>query len=405
MFKRLATALSTILAISAQPALADTVPAANNDMGFDMLRHLDPGGEKNVFISPFSISSALTVTANGARSATLDAMRAALHLKQISISDANNQYKQLNTAFNKQVVPDFSMPGQPKPTKQLELRVANGLFVQKQFELLKPFVETAKQQFNATVQNVDFADPGAPAIINGWVSKQTNNKIPTIVSKLSPAMRLVIANAVYFKAPWQHEFSEGATQPGDFHVTAGNTIKIPLMHSTDRYMHATIGSLEVLRLPYQGSSLEMAILLPAKGSSVDQALKSLTPPLWKKLLDAAQSKQVQLTMPKFKVEFSASIKDALIKMGMGVAFTDKADFSGIAGEPLLISDVLHKTYLDVNEKGTEAAAATVVLMETTSAFQPQTPVPFTVDRPFIVAIYDTQSQTVLFIGAIRDPRK
>jgi serpin B len=371
-------------------------------MGMDMLRHLDPGGTKNAFISPFSISSALTITANGARGSTLASMQAALHLKQISISDANAQYKQLNTSFNKQPV-EY---GEPKNAKEkLQLRIANGLFLQQKFALLPAFVQTAKDQYGATVQNVDFADPKTTDIVNGWVSQKTNKKIDKIVGKLSPAMRLIIANAVYFKAPWAHQFSENQTQPGPFHATAGNTIQMPMMHSQEHYLHGKLGALEVLRLPYVGTSLEMDLLLPSKGSSVEAALKGLNAGTWDKLMGSATSKEVALTMPKFKVEYGSSLKNALSEMGMKDAFSDAANFSGMSTTPLYISDVIHKTYLDVNEKGTEAAAATVVMMAESAAMVPQTPVPFVVDRPFIVAIRDSATKTIVFLGVIRDPRK
>jgi serpin B len=375
-----------------QAAWGADVATANNAMGLDLLRHLDPAAKKNAFISPFSISEALTLTANGARSATLDSMRAALKLKQMSLGDANAEYKKLGDQF----------------AKSGKLNVANGLFVQKSFPLQKPFLDIASQQYGATVESVDFKAKAAEPVINQWVSNKTNKKIPSIVQNLPEATRLVIANAVYFKAPWVHAFAEGATQPAAFHVTAGDTIQIPAMHNNEHFSYAKLDNAEVVELPYRESTVAMDVFLPAKSSSVEAVLKGMNETWWQKFLKSMQSSQVAIQLPKFKIEYSTSLKNALMKMGMENAFTTQADFSGIAknpGEPLSISDVLHKTYLDVNEKGTEAAAATAVIMVATAARMPETPIPFVVDRPFIVAIRDTASGAILFIGVIRDPRK
>jgi serine protease inhibitor len=399
MFTRMAITLTAALLSMAQPALAAELAEANNEMGMDMLRRLDPGGSKNVFISPFSISSALTITANGARAGTLDAMRTALHLKQISLADADAKYKILNAAFNKQQTNQW----QKSSKNPVELKVANGLFVQKGFALKQPFIDVAQKQFSATVDNIDFADPSASAFVNNWVSARTNKKIPKIVGKLSSDMRLIIANAVYFKAPWEHQFDEGITVPAAFNITAGNTIKIPMMHMDKFFRYAKMGAVEAVCLPYRASSLEMSVILPAKGSSVEQAMKAMTATFWSKLVDA-QERDLELAMPKFKIEYSNSLKSALGQMGMKEAFSPGANFSGIADQGLFISDVLHKTYLDVNEKGTEAAAATVVEMMQSGEMH-STPTPFVVDRPFIVTIHDRDTKTIVFLGVVRDPRQ
>lgn len=393
MFARNAIGAMLGVMFMAQAAWGADVATANNSMGLDLLRRLDPGGHKNAFISPFSISEALTLTANGARAQTLDAMRTALKLKQISLTDANAQYKKLGDQF----------------VKSGRMTVANGLFVQKSFPLQKPFLDIAANQYGAGVQSVDYKAKTAEPVINGWVSQKTKGKIPSIVQNLSELTRLVIVNAVYFKAPWTHEFYDGATKPAGFHVTTGDTIQVPTMHVNEHFNYAKLSDgTEVVEMPYVETTMAMDVFLPAKGSSVEAVLKGMNDSWWQKFVAALGWRQVDIAMPKFRIEYSASLKNALMKMGMETAFTPSADFSGVAtnpGEPLSISDVLHKTYLDVNEKGTEAAAATAVLMAATSAQMPQTPIPFKVDRPFVVAIRDTASGAILFIGVIRDPRK
>lgn len=376
----------------AQAAWGADVIASNNAMGVQLLRHLDPGGKKNAFISPFSISEALTLTANGARSATLEGMRAALKLKEISLADANAQYKKLGEQF----------------VKSGKLNVANGLFVQNSFTLQKPFLAIASQEYGATVQSVDYKAKTAEPIINQWVSNKTNKKIPTIVSHLSAMTRLVIANAVYFKAGWLHEFYEAATAPAAFRVTADDTIQVPAMHTTEYYSYADVGGVETIEMPYRDTTLAMDVFLPAKGAKVEALLKAMNETWWQKALSALQSRRVTVQLPKFRIEYSSSLTEALMAMGMEKAFTEQADFTGISnhpGEQLFISDVLHKTYLDVNEKGTEAAGATAVVMQVASARMPETPIPFTVDRPFVLAIRDRISGAILFMGVIRDPRQ
>jgi serpin B len=377
---------------------SEIVVKADNETGFDLLRKLDNHKFPNVFISPFSINMALSVTANGARGATLSEMQKTLHLPVGTMEGIN--------AASGQLVQEFT-----KGEDEVSLHVANGLFVQDGYPLEPKFVSTAQNTYGATVDHVNFKTKDGETKVNNWVNAKTHGKIKDIVHNLPPNTPLVIGNAVYFKAPWDKDFSAGRTKPSPFFLKKGQSIEIPFMSHWHDYQYQKSGDLEMIRLPYKNpSSWEMVIVLPGASTTLDAAVQNCNATKWQSMVSGCQWKYVDLSMPKYKIEYSDSLKEALAAMGMHAAFTPgAADFSGMAnvpGQPLFIGDVLHKTFLEVNEKGTEAAGATVVIMAPGSAMMPRKPdVKLVIDRPFLVGIQDAKTKTLLFLGAVRDPRK
>lgn len=256
------------------------------------------------------------------------------------------------------------------------------------------------------MREVDYGQPDqARAKINNWVSDQTNQKIKGLIPSgaLNPLTRLVLTNAIYFKAAWQYPFEKGATANGDFTLLDGEKIQTGMMHESKSLAYARGNNYQAIELPYAGETASMLILLPDVGKYADfeRSLDASTIDTIESNLD---QQAVELSLPKFKVEAAFSLNEALAALGMPDAFDQgKADFSGMTGQPdLFISSVLHKAYVDVNEDGTEAAAATAVVMELKS--MPVSPVVVTVDRPFIFLILDQESGTILFMGRVLDPR-
>lgn len=374
---------------------SNAVSAANNQAGFDLLKRLLPESKDNVLISPYSISCAMWLVASGAAGETRKELEAALGLPNGATAAAQG-LKGLSSQFS-------------TPTAGSKLTIANAVFVQKGYPLQSSYVNLARTTFGGAVESVDYASGSAPNTINGWVSKNTAGKIPAIVGLLPATTRMVIANAVYFKAPWQEDFSKYLTAPAPFNPTTGKPISIPFMHQEETMVHAKNASCELVALPYKyPSTCEMVVLLPAKGKDLNGFVGELSTS-FSKWRDAAKAEYGTLALPKFKTSFDTSLSAALKGMGVKSAFTPgKADFSAMTSskEPLAISDVLHKTYLDVNEEGTEAAAATAVMIAGSAApMERKIAFEMKVDRPFVLAIVDSKSRTILFAGVIQNPAK
>lgn len=372
---------------------ANPVTSGSNQMGFDLMKRLDDGHKTNIVISPYSISTALWLVTGGARGTTGDELRSALHYKG-SADAVPGFLKSVATSLKTQ-------------SKDVSLKIANGLFVQKSYPLLPQYVSTARTVFDGTVAPVNFTDGSGENVINTWVDKNTNGKIKTIVKNLPPSTRLVVANAVYFKAPWEEEFAEYLTQPQPF-TTPTAKVSVPFMNKEEDMIHAKNSACEILVLPYKSpSTCEMVFLLPAANSSVTALLAAL-PSSFTQWRQSAKFEYGVAAVPKFKTTYDASLVPAFSAMGVKSAFSGAtADFSGITAnkkEPLFISGILHKTYLDVNEKGTEAAAVTAIAMAGAGAPVERKPA-FTmkIDRPFVLAIADSKTNTILFVGAIYNP--
>jgi serpin B len=380
----------------AKAANADTsLVAGNTAFSWALYARLKPG-DGNLFFSPYSISTCLALAYSGARGDTAAQMARTLHWDP----DQN----QLAASFGE-------LQGQinnPRDKRGIELDLANGLWAQQDHPFLPAFLEVARRRFGAKVEQVDFR-VGGEAVrkeINDWVSHQTKGKITGLIQPgaLDPATRLVLANAIYFKGRWAREFNKRNTTQASFSVTPSRKIEAPLMHLTADFKYAEVEGVQLLELPYAGDDLVMVVLLPRESdglTSLEGRLNEQTLGRWR-----AQSREqkVEVFFPKFKLTTQFNLAQPLVEMGLSDAFSRRADFSGMDGErDLLISTVVHKAFVEVNEEGTEAAAATGTIMRSMAIVQ-RPPIPtFRADHPFLFLIHDRHSGAILFLGRVADP--
>lgn len=368
--------------------------SANTSFGFKLFAEVakqDAG--KNVFISPASVGLALAMTYNGAAGETKAGMQRALEIQGINHAELNNAYAQLRQALES---------ADPK----VELDIANSLWGRKGVTFNPDFIQRNKQFYGAEVTALDFGDPGAPATINSWVTDKTKGKITHIVDQIDAQTILFLINAIYFKGKWSHEFDKAKTKEDSFTTGAGQQKRVPMMHQSGNYNYYEGKTFQAVSLAYGDGRASMYIFLPAQGSRLDEFQKELIAANWESWMKQFADTKGDISVPRFKVEYEIGLNDALKALGMGLAFdANRADFSGIVqgSERAYISRVKHKTFAEVNEEGTEAAAVTSVEMRTTSA-RIQKTFQMIVDRPFFCAIRDNKTGTVLFVGSITDPR-
>ena len=362
-------------------------------------RLVEEKGDENVFYSPYSISLALAMTYAGARGETEQQMADTLHYTL--------PQDRLHPAFNAldQTLESRGEGAEGKDEEGFRLNIANAIWGQKDYAFLASFLDTLARNYGAGLRLLDFAADAekARATINEWVSEQTEGKIEELIPQgvLSAATRLVLTNAIYFNAAWAEPFEEEQTSDGTFHLLDGDEVTVPMMRQTTSFGYAAGQGYQAVELPYDGHELSMVILLP-DATQFQGFEASLDAERMDSIVDQLESQQVALTMPKFEFDAEFQLNDALKAMGMEDAFSGAADFSGMTGgRDLFISSVIHKAFVSVDEAGTEAAAATAVVMVESAA--PGEPVQVTVDRPFIFAIRDIQTGAVLFVGRVVDP--
>jgi serpin B len=380
----------------AKPSSDDLVVQADNQFAMDLYDRLDreqPG--KNLFFSPTSISLALTMTAAGARGQTLAEMATTLHLGD-NWAQAHAHYRKLLERWN--------AVGQQRA---YQLRVANRLWGQ-QGDVLRPeFLAITREDYGAEMTLLDFAQSeAARRDINQWVEKQTNDKIKDLIpaGAIDALTRLVLTNAVYFKGDWTNPFDKKSTKEEDFSVSAQEKVKAPLMQQKASLGYAEEETFQALEMPYAGGDLAMVVLLPKKVDGLPDLEKLLSVDKLAAALANLRTREVVAYVPKFKLETSFNLNKTLTALGIEQAFSDKADFSGINGQrDLSISAVVHKAFVDVNEEGTEAAAATGMVMKTTAARIPTPPPVFRADHPFLFCIRDTATGSILFLGRCANP--
>lgn len=381
----------------------DELVAGNSAFALNMYQTLHAQDE-NLFYSPFSISIALAMTYAGAREETELQMAQAL---QFSLPQGR-----LHPAFN---ALGLALTSRGEGTlaengRRFQLKLANAIWGQDDYTFLPEFLDALAVNYGAGLRLLDFfADPEAcRLIINEWVSRQTEGKIQDLLPPMSitQATTLVLTNAIYFNAAWHYPFDEKNTAPGAFHLLDQSQVSVPMMHQREYFSYAQGDGYQALELPYRGmdgeaSPVSMVIVLPQEGR-FEEVAGSLDAQKVQAVLGALQPRLVELALPKFSFEASFKLNDALAVLGMPVAFTGGANFSGMDGtRSLFISDVVHKAFVAVDEAGTEAAAATAVVIARTSV---ETPVAFTVDRPFLLLILDKPTGAILFLGQVVNPQ-
>jgi len=371
----------------------------NSAFAFDLYHFLRKEKDGNLFYSPYIISLALAMTYAGARGETAQQMADTLHFTL--------PQDRLHPAFNSLNL-ELASRGegaQGKDSKGFRLHIANAIWGQQGHKFLPTFLDTLAENYGARLRLLDFAgNPEASRVtINDWVSDQTEGKIKNLIPQgvICEWTRLVLTNAVYFNAAWAEPFKEDLTTDGPFHLLDGSQVTVPMMRQTTSFGYAEGEGYQAVELPYDGRELAMVILLPAAGK-FEAFENSLDAGKVEAIIENLNYRKVALTMPKFEVESYFSLADALAAMGMPVAFSRGADFSGMDGtRNFRISNVIHKAFVSVDEGGTEAAAATAVVMVPIG--MPAPAVEVTVDRPFIFLIRDIETDAILFIGRVVNP--
>ncbi len=384
------------------------VVMGNNEFALELYAKLR-GKEGNLFFSPYSISTALAMAYAGAQGQTETQMAGTLHFPIIAkpgtelSSTLIREKQQFASVFGK-IIKDLNSRSKKGG---YELRVANALWGQEDYGFLGEFLELIKTNYGGRLNEVDFvrAAEAARKTINTWVEKKTNNKIKNLIRKgvLSSMTRLVLTNAIYFKGNWARQFKEDRTKEAPFTLANGKKVDVAMMNQTAEFNYMETESFQALELPYVDDELSMIILLAKEFDGLDEFEKTLAAENLSKWVDQLHNREVRVSVPKFKMTSQFALASVLKSMGMIDAFSPNADFSGMNGRrDLFISAVIHKAYVDVNEEGTEAAAATAVTMKLTSVGPTRIPV-FRADHPFLFLIRDNHSGSILFIGRVMNP--
>jgi serpin B len=384
-----------ILLTATLPAADSPIGTAFNAFTIESYKHLARGNE-NLILSPFNIATALSMVLQGARGRTAKEIQSVLHLQHDAAYDASLRtlLAELSNAAN---------------TGGNELLTANGLWVQEGFPIQPAFENTLANSYQAPLTPVDFIgnSEAARTRINRWTEQRTKEKIKDLfpAGSLDARTRLVLASAIYFYGKWEKPFVISRTQPAPFIRPAGGPTQASFMNQTSHFGFAETPSAQILEMRYAGTAIAFDVLLPKSVTGLAGLEISLTTENLKVWLGKLTTRNVQVSLPKFRAESAFSLGKELSQIGMPTAFTDNADFSGISAQGgLAISKVVHKAFVDVSEQGTEAAAATGIGVSLTSAREPEQTVVFRADHPFLFLIRDTRSDAVLFIGRAMDPR-
>lgn len=378
---------------SAPKKVDERLTAATSKFAFKLYQQIPKPAGNNTFVSPASVMLALAMTYNGADGTTREAMARTLDLEAMSLDDVNLAFAHLKSEL---------APTDPK----IQINIANSLWAKNDFTLNPAFVARNKQHYAAEIANLDFSDPSAAATINSWVSRNTEGKIPKVIDQIRPENVLLIINAIYFKGKWQTEFKQEDTKPDVFRPSGGQQKQVPMMAQSGSYLYYQDKNFQAVALPYGKGAISMYVFLPGEQTSLDQFEQELTPENWDTWMKSLRTTPGDLKLPRFKIEWESDLNDALKALGMAEAFDPRqANFSQMAnvspGNNFYISEVKQKSWCEVNEEGTVAAAVTSVGMATTS-IQPER-FAMKVDRPFFFAIRDNQTGVLLFIGSVTNP--
>lgn len=367
---------------------------ANNEFGLDIFREVRSNSEdENIMISPLSISVALAMTYNGADGETKKEMEEALHVAGLTTDEINASYKMLIGALQ-------------SLDEDVVFELANAIYYADFFHVKSDFLNINSTNYDAEVVGLNFKSPTAIEVINNWVADKTHDKIMKIIEKLDDNDRMVLLNAVYFNGIWSKKFDEDGTKMRNFIKSDGTNIDIPMMNKEDALDYESNELFKAIRLPYGTGQYNMVVMLPIERKNSHDIIDQLSSENWENWNKTFKKEEhIVVTMPRFKFAFESELKSALKKMGMSQAFDPLAsDLSGISDDAdLYISSVLHKSYIDVNENGTEAAAVTAVIIGTTSIGVGEQKIYFTVDKPFVFAITEKDTGAILFIGEVQNP--
>lgn len=368
------------------------VVASANKFAFDLFVPVltEKKGAENIMISPFSITSALSMTLNGAAGETFEAMKTTLCYGDQTIGEINDTYLKLMT----DMVP---------VDQRITMEIANSVWVRENLDVVPDFITALETWYLAQAESFNPADPGAADMVNEWIAEKTHDKIQKMLDSMDPDIAMLLINAIYFKGKWSSEFDKDDTETLPFYLTPDSPVQVPMMKQTHDFAVADAGNATLVELPYGQGNYSMVVMLPDEGSTVAEAAATLTSENWDTWMAQLETgiTEVDLTMPRFKYEYKRTLNDDLKALGMEIAFDpDKADFSNMCYHPLVISFVLHQTFIETNEEGTEAAAATVVGMVDTAMPMITT---ININRPFLFFIRETTTGMIVFMGQVADP--
>lgn len=367
---------------------------SDQDFAFDVFGKVfteeASGDDQNFMVSPFSLSMALAMTWNGAAGETKTAMQHTLKMSGYANDDINGYYKKLKEALL-------------KTDSSTKLSIANAIFTNKLVTIRPDFIKTNTDFYNATVQPVDFSLTTTKDIINKWASDNTNGLIKAVIDKTNPYDLMYLLNAIYFKGIWTTQFEKKNTAKAAFTYENGTQKQVDMMKQTAKFNYTEDQNLQIVQLPYGNQAFSMLVLLPKTGkklSDLSEALQQQN--YWNNLKAGLHSAEVDLFLPKFKTEYSKKLNAVLTNMGMGIAFSDGADFSGMSDLPAKIAFVKQDTYISTDESGTEAAAVTTVGMVITSFPSEPQKVEFNANKPFLYVIQENSTGAILFMGAVKN---
>lgn len=366
---------------------------AQNSFGFNLFQQLAAEDDDNIFLSPTSVFVALAMLYNGADGVTKDEIAEVLQIETIDLAELNTASANLLNVLNQE-------------TDEITVQLANSLWINEEFEFQDEYVESLTNYFQAMVEQIDISDDVSIEKINQWVDAATNGLIDEMVDSLPPNLVAIILNAIYLDANWTIPFDENQTVEKPFYPTEDSEKTVPLMTLNDELFYMENDDFQAVQLMYgDDAEMGMTVILPEVDSSPDEIIADLNLKNWSNWQDKFAEQEGTLLLPKFTLEYEVNLNDPLIHLGMGSAFDERADLSNLIkdAENLAVSEVKHKSFLDINEEGTEAAAATSVEIVEMSAIDGPEPFYMEVNRPFIIAITDHQTNALLFLGAIKDP--
>ena len=344
---------------------------------------------QNVMISPLSISYALSMTLNGAAGETRDAMQEALRINGIDQETLNKSYKALTSALL-------------NIDKKVLISIANSVWTEDDFEVKKAFIDVLTGYYDAESKAFDIGDPSAPGLMNSWIEEKTNGLVREMISQLPDNTVMLLINAIYFKGQWKLQFDKSKTVDEAFFKTGNSQVTVPMMKQKEDFKVFAGEGFKIAEFPYGQGNYVMDVILPDDKEGLNSTLALINSQDYELWINQMTVREVEVSFPRFKYGFKRTLKDILSDMGMGIAFTESADFSNISEQfDLLLNDVAHQTFIETNEEGTEAAAATVVTVGTTS--MPPPPLEFRMDHPFFYIIRETSTNSILFMGRVSDP--
>ena len=366
---------------------------ADKAFGFELFREVcNLSEEDNIMISPLSVSYALGMTYNGAAGTTLQAFNDVLHFGDLTTQEVNESYKDL-------------MDQLIHLDDKVEFSIANSIWYRQGFQVLPEFINTNEDYFNAAVKEIDFTDPQTVEVINQWIEDKTNDKIKDMLDQIPNDAMMYLINAIYFNATWKYEFEKGDTYQGDFNLVGGTKHQVDYMRVSGNFQYTSNEDFTAVELPYGDSTFSMVVMLPSSGKKVSDLVTKLDVVHWDSWFDDSRFTGVQVDLPKFKYDFKGLLNDPLADLGLEVAFSElEADFTRINPDGnLFISRIIHQTFIDVQEEGTEAAAATIVEISLTSIGGGGSPIYFKADKPFLYLIKENSTGAVVFIGKVGKP--